>query len=476
MNILDMDASTLADNIRMGHVTSLEAVEAYIAHITVINPLIHALIEDRFDQAREEARQADESLAQHHIYGRLHGVPMSMKEAYHMKGMKTTGGLRHRKHLTMSEDAAVVHHLKAEGAIILGKTNTPTLCFYQETENKLYGRTNNPWNLLRTAGGSSGGEGALIAAGGAAAGMGSDIGGSIRFPAHFNGVVAFKSGDQQVEQKGNFPYVTERMQERMLGMGPMTKTVADSKLLYNIIAKHGLREQTMTDFTITILPKMQKYPLSTVTESLLQSLKTYLSTFLHVQQGVPPLFRQSAELWQEMMAADGGERIANIAFSGESVNRWRAYSQEWLTGTTDWSRYLLWVLIGTQLFKPNQQRIKDIQKTLDYGDHLLDNYLDKRMLIFPVYDQGAPKHGRLFKQLFSVKKSYLTYMPYVAYANTWGLPALTLPVGEDEDGQPLAIQIISKTGNETAMFELGSYIEAAFRGYQRARVLDYTHV
>src|SRR5699024_8066190 len=126
--------------------------------------------------------------------------------------------------------------LKKAGAIILGKTNTPSLCFCQETENKLYGRTNNPWDVTRTAGGSSGGEGALIAAGGAAAGIGSDIGGSIRFPSHFNGVVGFKPGKYQVSPNGHFPSENTPLQERMLGIGPMGKSVRDIALLYDVIA------------------------------------------------------------------------------------------------------------------------------------------------------------------------------------------------------------------------------------------------
>ena len=127
-----------------------------------------------------------------------------MKESFHVEGMRTTGGLLNRKESIQDADAEVVRKLRNEGAIILGKTNTPALCFCQETDNKLYGRTNNPWDLTRTAGGSSGGEGVLIAIGGAAVGLGSDIGGSIRLPSHFNGVVGFKSGNSQVSSVGVF--------------------------------------------------------------------------------------------------------------------------------------------------------------------------------------------------------------------------------------------------------------------------------
>lgn len=181
LQILKMDASSIATAIKKKQITSVEAVTVFIERIKEINPSINAVVEDRFSEALQEAHEADEQLQNNKSVGRLHGVPISIKECLHVKGMKTTGGLEHRQDLIYQEDAEVVDQLKQEGAIILGKTNTPALCFCQETDNKLYGRTNNPWDPTKTAGGSSGGEGALLAAGGAAVGIGSDVGGPFVF-------------------------------------------------------------------------------------------------------------------------------------------------------------------------------------------------------------------------------------------------------------------------------------------------------
>src|SRR5699024_3954985 len=153
----------------------------------------------------------------------LYGVPISIKESFHVKGMKTTGGITHRKDIMMSYDAEAVKRLKDAGAIILCKTNTPSLCFCHETDNKLYGRTNNAWSIDHTAGGSSGGEAALIGVGGAPCGLSSDIGGSIRIPSHFNGVVGFKPGKFQVSTSGHFPPDTHPLKERMSSIGPIGK-------------------------------------------------------------------------------------------------------------------------------------------------------------------------------------------------------------------------------------------------------------
>lgn len=188
IDLLRIDATTLAEKIKNQEITSTEAVRLYIEHIQKINPALNCFVQDRFEEALKEAKLADEKIRNGESVGKLHGVPITIKDAFDIKGLSTTGGLIHRRDLISDRDAEVVTRLKAEGAIFLGKTNTPVLCFCQETDNKLYGRTNNPWDVARTAGGSSGGEGSLIAAGGAAVGIGSDIGGSIRFPSHFNGV------------------------------------------------------------------------------------------------------------------------------------------------------------------------------------------------------------------------------------------------------------------------------------------------
>ena len=228
-SILEMDATLLAEKIRNREISSLEATETYIEHLQKINPVLNCLVEERFEQARSEAQEADRKLQAGNAAGRLFGVPISMKDSFDVNGMRTTGGLVHRRDAIQDTDAEVVARLKKEGAIILGKTNTPVLCFYQETDSKLHGRCNNPGCKPHPRG-SSGGEGALIAAGGAAVGLGSDIGGSIRFPSHFNGVIGFRSGNRQVSDQGSYPHVGIDLQDRMLGIGALAKSVRDTGL------------------------------------------------------------------------------------------------------------------------------------------------------------------------------------------------------------------------------------------------------
>src|SRR5699024_7107259 len=160
--------------------------------------------------------------------------PISIKECFDVKGMHTTGGIVHRKDIVKTEDAVTVKRLKDAGAIILGKTNTPTLCFSQETTNKLYGRTHNPWNVKHTVGGLRGREGALIITGATGIVLVLEIGATTRFPSHFAGVVSYKSSAYQVSEIEHFPKTVIDHQKHMHGIGPNGKSVRDMKLIYHL--------------------------------------------------------------------------------------------------------------------------------------------------------------------------------------------------------------------------------------------------
>lgn len=469
VNVLDADAVSIKQLIEQKQMTVTEITETYIQRIKDTNPAVNFLTEDRFSVALQEAEEADRLLATEEAKGALFGVPISMKESFDVMGMQTTGGLQRLKGFVPDEDAEVVDRLKAEGAIILGKTNTPELCFCQETDNKLYGRTNNPWNLDRTAGGSSGGEGAAIALGCAAIGLGSDIGGSIRFPSHFNGVIGFKSGNGSVSQDGSFPYVENDLQQRMLGIGPIAKSVRDAKLLYSIISDKSIVEQSLDSFTLNVF-RTTNYPLSARTSKLLNDVYVFLKDKFSTEREPIPLLDQSALLWQEIMSIDGGKATSSHAFGSRSRSPHIAFVKELWKGNADIHRYLSWALIGAALFKPSHRRISEMRNELAEGDKLLEAYLEHRMLIMPVYHTAAPRHNVVYKEIFSIQKTFLQYMPFTAYANTWGLPALTIPIGTDEDGMPIGLQIIGKNGNEDAIFSLGALLEKQFLGYERAEL------
>lgn len=473
-DLLNMDATAIAQKIRKKELTIEQITKTYIEHIQHANPALNAVVEERFDAALAEAREKDKHFPSDIDNYPLYGVPITVKESFDVSDMKTTGGLIHLKDHIATTDAPIVKKLKDAGAIILGKTNTATLCYAQESDNKLYGRTNNPWDLKRTAGGSTGGEGSILAVGGAAAGIGSDIGGSIRLPSHFNGVFGFKSAKYSISNEGHFPGATVPLQQRMESYGPMGKSTRDMQLMYEIIIGEKLTDEDLNDLTINVLPTNIPYPLNDTTKHLLNQVADFLEESFTVQRSMPPYFEESSELWQEIMSLDGSESIERIAFNDEpSTGRlvW-TYLREKTRKKTDWHRYLLWALLGSKLFKPSKEKSKSIKQTIVDGDKQLQTDLNDQLLIFPIYHTPTQPHGDVFAEIFSIRKTFKQYMPYLAYASVWGLPALTVPLTFDSENLPIALQIMGLPGQESHIFTLGKVLEKQFTSYVRCDTYD----
>jgi fatty acid amide hydrolase len=202
--LTDLSASELAVAIARGDISATEAVEAHIERIEQVNPALNAVVVTRFAEARAEAQSADQRRARGEPLGPLHGVPVTIKECLDLEGTPSTFGLPARTRAIAREDDVYVARLRAAGAIVLGKTNVSQLLLYYESDNPVYGRSNNPWNLKRTPGGSSGGEAAIIAAGGSPLGLGTDIGGSLRIPATFCGIASLKPTTGRTPDAGRY--------------------------------------------------------------------------------------------------------------------------------------------------------------------------------------------------------------------------------------------------------------------------------
>lgn len=225
--LTDLSASELAQMIATRQVSSTEAVKAHIKRIEEVDGRVHAVVVPMFEQALSEAAKADAASAE----GRpLHGVPMTVKECFHVKGTPSTIGLETKRDHRATEDAELVARLRESGAIILAKTNVPQLLIYVESDNPLYGRTNNPWNLARSPGGSSGGEGAALAAGYGALGLGTDVGGSVRIPAHFCGLCSLKPTPDKLSLRGTEDALLLGHIAIPDAAGPLARNVADLHL------------------------------------------------------------------------------------------------------------------------------------------------------------------------------------------------------------------------------------------------------
>ncbi|RMZ93029.1 fatty-acid amide hydrolase 2, partial [Brachionus plicatilis] len=232
---------TLAEKIRNREVTSEKIVGLFIERIKQIQPILNCVVQERFDQAIEEARQVDQIMSNYLIddkYSKssapLLGVPFSCKESIAAKGMPNSSGLVSRKNYTAQEDSAVVKYMQEAGAILICVTNTSECCMWIESSNYITGTTRNPYNPSRIVGGSSGGEACIISACGSVWGIGSDIGGSIRIPSLFNGIYGHKPTLDLVPNDFQFPSFTG-IQNKMLSIGPMCRYASDLSHLFKIM-------------------------------------------------------------------------------------------------------------------------------------------------------------------------------------------------------------------------------------------------
>jgi len=238
MDITGLAATELAQSIRNGEFSSREVVEAFIDRIEEFDPRVNALVIRRFDEARKEADEADAARRRGRSQGALHGVPVSVKDQFHVRGLPTTWGLARLSGRRAERDGAMVAALRHEGAIVLGKTNVPQTLVAWETDNEAFGRTNNPWNLGRTPGGSSGGEAALLAARGSPLGLGGDFGGSLRVPAAWCGIFALKPTARRLPVDPMPVRSAVGAEGFVAQAGPMSRNVADLALGFRIMVEY----------------------------------------------------------------------------------------------------------------------------------------------------------------------------------------------------------------------------------------------
>ena len=231
----DWGAAEIARRIARQEVSSREVARAHIDRIQAVDTQLNALVVRRFDEALKEAAAADERLAQGESIGLLHGVPITVKECFHLAGTPACIGLARRQHELSPEDGLLVSRLRRAGAIVLGKTNVPQMMIWHECDNPVYGRTNNPWDLGRTPGGSTGGEAAIVAARGSPLGLGNDLGGSIRVPCHFCGIHGFKPTSLRLPRVGSVSTL-RGLDAIATQPGPMARHVEDLWLALQVLS------------------------------------------------------------------------------------------------------------------------------------------------------------------------------------------------------------------------------------------------
>ena len=317
-DLTTLGASELAAAIARGDVSALDAVEAHIDRIERVNGALNAVVYSRYDAARAEARSADRRRANGEPLGPLHGVPITLKECLDLEGAPSTFGLPSRANTVAAQDDLYVARMRAAGAIVLGKTNVAQLLFHAECENPVYGRTNNPWNLERTSGGSSGGEGAIIAAGGSPLGLGTDIGGSLRYPAAYCGIASLKPTAGRTPDAGR--YSSPIGQRAIVSqVGVLARRVADVALGTEVInggrAPDTEPPMPLGDFERVDLARLRVATYAddgtfavapAVRRAVGAAAAALRAAGATVTEWQPPDVSQALDLFFSIMSADGG--------------------------------------------------------------------------------------------------------------------------------------------------------------------------
>jgi fatty acid amide hydrolase len=307
----EQSATELAGRIARGEVSALAVVEAHIARLEAVDPALHALVVKRYDAARAEARLVDERRARGERLPPLAGVPITVKECLDLEGTPSTFGLPSRQGHRAGADDVYVARLRRAGAIVLGKTNVAQLLLFLETENPLYGRTQHPLDAERTPGGSSGGQAAIVAAGGSPIGLGTDLGGSNRVPAAFCGVAGLKPTTGRTDDPGRYsaPFGQRAIVSQV---GVFGRRVADARVAYEIIAEAPAAPEVdvarlrvgvwRDDGTIT--------PSAAYGRALDEAVAALRARGVAVVEFAPPAPAEALELFYRVMSADGGKGLA----------------------------------------------------------------------------------------------------------------------------------------------------------------------
>src|SRR5258707_8368366 len=330
MDIAFSSTTQLATAIRAGRVSATEVLEAHLAQIDKHNPSLNVIITMDAERAYERAREADEALARGEVWGLLHGVPFTLKDAHATAGMRTTAGFRPLANYVQQQDSPVAARLKAAGGNLMGKTNVHMmLADPAQSINPIFGRTKNPWNIERTPGGSSGGAAAAVAAGMTPFEVGTDLSGSIRIPAHFCGLFGLKPTEHRVSLVGLIPGLPPPRSVRIMScIGPIARTAEDLALLYSIIAGpdgqdtdvppvpvDAVPELDLKNLRIAFAPTFSGFPVAADIRQAIQELAQQLNRVgAVVEEATLPALDFNKEL------SSAGELIGTIvvAFQPES--------------------------------------------------------------------------------------------------------------------------------------------------------------
>lgn len=475
-DIVFQTASQIASQIAQKKISAEEVLDAHLEHITKHNPSVNAIVTLDEKGARQRAREIDASSVKADLP--FLGVPVTFKDAYMVKGMRTTGGYPPLSDYVPEEDATVVMRLRQAGAIILGKTNVPILSTDTQTHNEIFGRTNNPWNLERTPGGSSGGSAAAVASGMSVLDIGSDVAGSVRIPAHYCGVYSLKPTQFRVSTAGHIPPIPG-IKQGVGGLsvaGPIARSIDDLESALKVIAGADNRKLEIPPVPLT----------EAVSPPLNELRVAWIDRFGHV-----PITEDTERVLTtvvETLAGQGSTTSKRLPNGFKFPELWESF------GT------LYWAQVGTRMSPEEDEQIAleagfvpdsddafsrgagravhatmrlYAQANLEREQHIraLDRLLEEwDVFVCPVVATPAIPHIPHMSKVV-VAGQEINYFERGTYYcipfNYTGHPVVVIPAGFADDGLPLGIQIVGKRWGEMRLLAIAKEIDAVINAYRR---------
>ena len=455
------DATDIVESIRQGKQTSSDIVQAHIERCNRHNPRINAIAEQLFDDAL--------MLAENPVEGPLCGLPITLKETIAVKGRDITAGSQRMNPIKCEEDAEVVKRLRNAGAIVLARSTVPEFVMAGETNGLKWGTTNNPIDITRTAGGSTGGEAALIGSGASPAGIGTDILGSIRNPSSFCGIVGFRPASNLVEKTGVWSSGVGFF-ETWNGIGPMARSVRDVRLIYNVIANTKLPGKKGIKGLKLLSPsnlnfQSQDVQINAALNYSISILRLYgmgegridFAEYPSLLKNVNALVTSVATpTWRKWLSND---RVGQFSLFNESVK------QALRVPTIDPALYA-WFIMELLYKKPEKQLRRIIDEYEQARIHSYDELGSDGIVILPTSGLLAPKHGQMNMVKFRPKKKPL--ITPLVLINSLNLSAITVPAFRFRDnrtGLVPGITLASAPGNEGALLDVAEVLEKAFDAF-----------
>ncbi|XP_055348935.1 fatty-acid amide hydrolase 2-A-like isoform X2 [Paramacrobiotus metropolitanus] len=473
--LLLQSATSTARRIRAGEISSYDVTEAYIQRLKHVNPIVNGMVAERFEAARREASELDrrlrsigfDNLDQSEFSEERQpflGVPISVKESWMVKGMPFTAGTPARKGILAEEDCEAVRRLRDAGAIILGVTNIPEICMWWETSNKLYGRSNNPYDPNRATGGSSGGEGVIVGAAGSPCGLGSDIGGSIRMPAFFCGVFGHKPTRGLTPLEGKYPPATDES-ARFATVGPLCRYAEDLAPFCKVLL--GPNAKALSLDTEVDLSKLRVHYLLQIENPFITPVErcikdAVLKAVMHLTgqfkaQLVPEKdfksrmvdLRYASDIWKAEVIHNPTHSYAADMVNGKGKLDPVHEFGRLLCGRSEHTLialYLAWV----EQHKPDPAFRLESEFVKILGDD--------GILILPTHPHTAPYHNRALAM-------HMNFI-YTSVFNAIGLPSTHVPMGLDKNGLPYGIQVVSNFQQDRLSLAVARQLEKAFGGWR----------